>query len=167
MKRLAAPIKIRSALSRNGYARFEMLPGVLAKSDACIQYWPVGDTAMFSRSAGYSIQALTYLAGQPPGKLTGAREIAAVAHIPMPFLWKILRNLSQHKLLRSFKGVRGGYELARPAHKIYLSEILAATPDNGLVATCVLGLGPCEDHNPCALHTSWKDLRSGIEKLMD
>ncbi len=53
---------------------------------------------MFSRSAGYSIQALTYLAGQPPppGKLTGAREIAA-ARIPMPFLWKILRNLSQQK----------------------------------------------------------------------
>jgi len=52
---------------------------------------------MFSRSAGYSIQALTYLAGQPPpGNLTGAREIAA-ARIPMPFLWKIRPNLSQQK----------------------------------------------------------------------
>jgi Rrf2 family iron-sulfur cluster assembly transcriptional regulator len=144
-----------------------MLPGVLAKSDTCIQYWPVGGTAMFSRSAGYSIQALTYLAGQPPGKLTGAREIAAAAGIPMPYLWKILRNLSQQKLLRSFKGVRGGYELARPAHKISVSEILAATPDIGLVATCVLGLGRCDDHNPCALHTSWQDLRAKIENLMD
>jgi hypothetical protein len=27
---------------------------------------------------------------QPPGKLTGAREIAEAAQIPMPFLWKIL-----------------------------------------------------------------------------
>jgi len=122
---------------------------------------------MFSRSAGYSIQALTYLAGQPPGKLTGAREIAAAAGIPIPFLWKILRNLSQQKLVRSFKGVRGGYELARPAHKISISEILAATPDSDLVATCVLGLGRCDDDNPCALHTSWQDLRIKIENLMD
>ena len=70
---------------------------------------------MFSRSAGYAVQALAYLAGQPSGKLTGAREIATATHIPMPFLWKILRNLSRTKLVRSFKGVRGGYELARSA----------------------------------------------------
>jgi Rrf2 family iron-sulfur cluster assembly transcriptional regulator len=121
---------------------------------------------MFSRSAGYSIQALTYLAGQPSGKLTGAREIATASRIPMPYLWKILRNLSQKRLLRSFKGVRGGYELARPAQKISLNEILAATPDNDWLAACVLGLGPCDDHNPCPLHTSWKNLRPEIQEFM-
>jgi len=120
---------------------------------------------MFSRSAGYSIQALTYLAGQPSGKLTGAREIAHASGIPMPFLWKVLRNLSQRKLLRSFKGVHGGYELARPAGKISVGDILAATPDNALVATCLLGLGQCDETTPCPLHTSWQTLRAEIEKL--
>jgi len=57
---------------------------------------------MFSRSAGYAVQALTYLAAQPSGKLTGAREIAETLQIPMPFLWKILRNLTRKKLVRSF-----------------------------------------------------------------
>lgn len=119
---------------------------------------------MLSRSAGYSIQALTYLAGQPSGKLTGAREIAAASRIPVPFLWKILRNLSQQKLLRSFKGVRGGYELARPAHKISVGQILAATPDNDLIASCIFGLERCDEHNPCPLHTSWDTLRTEIER---
>jgi Rrf2 family protein len=94
---------------------------------------------MFSRSTGYSIEALTYLAGQPSGKLTGAREISAAARVPMPFLSKLLRNLSRHKLLRSFKGVRGGYELARPAEKVTIGEILAATSDEGVVRD----LRPC------------------------
>jgi len=31
---------------------------------------------MFSRSSGYAIQALTYLAAQPSGRRVGAREIA-------------------------------------------------------------------------------------------
>ncbi len=119
---------------------------------------------MFSRSAGYAIRALTYLAGQPSGKLTGAREIAAASGIPMPFLWKILRNLSQQKLLRSFKGVRGGYELARPAHKISVGEILAATPNNALVSSCILGLERCDEHHACPLHTSWQTLRTEIER---
>ena len=70
---------------------------------------------MFSRTSGYAIQALTHLAGQPSGKLVGATEMAITLGIPKPFLWKILRRLSQKKLVRSFKGVRGGYELARPA----------------------------------------------------
>lgn len=121
---------------------------------------------MFSRSAGYAIQALTYLAAQPPGKLTGAREIAEEAQIPMPFLWKILRNLSQKKLVRSFKGVRGGYELARAAEKISVTQVLAASPDARHTDYCVLGLAQCNDAAPCPLHESWKTVRSQIDDLL-
>jgi Rrf2 family protein len=121
---------------------------------------------MFSRSAGYAVQALTYLAAQPSGKLTGAREIGAAAKIPMPFLWKILRHLSQEKLLRSFKGVRGGYELARPAEKITLGQILAVTPDSGLASSCVLGLSQCDDKDSCPLHDLWKKVRGEIDEMM-
>jgi Rrf2 family protein len=121
---------------------------------------------MFSRSAGYAIQALTYLATQPSGKLTGAREIGAAAQIPTPFLWKILRHLSQEKLVRSFKGVRGGYELARPAERITLGQMLAVTPDSGLASSCVLGLSQCDDKNPCPLHDRWKKVRGAIDEMM-
>jgi Rrf2 family iron-sulfur cluster assembly transcriptional regulator len=121
---------------------------------------------MFSRSAGYAVQALTYLAAQPSGKLTGAREIADALQLPMPFLWKILRNLSRKKLVRSFKGVRGGYELARSAERISVSEILAASPDAKHSATCVLGLEQCDDRNPCPLHSSWSGVRNQIDELM-
>jgi len=110
------------------------------------------------------VRALTYLAAQPSGKLTGAREIAAEVGIPMPFLWKILRNLSQKKLVRSFKGVRGGYELARAAEKISVSEVLAASPDARHAETCVLGLEQCNDAAPCPLHNSWKGVRSQIDE---
>jgi Rrf2 family transcriptional regulator, iron-sulfur cluster assembly transcription factor len=122
---------------------------------------------MFSRTAGYAVLALTYLAGQPSGRLTGAREIASATQIPMPFLWKVLRNLTRKRLVRSFKGVRGGYELARPANKLTVREVLAASPDADQRGSCVLGLSRCNDDAPCPLHWSWKDLRNQIEKLMD
>ena len=119
---------------------------------------------MFSRSSGYAIQALTYLAAQPSGRLVGAREIATNLQIPMPFLWKILRKLRQEKLVRSFKGVHGGYELARPALSIRLSEILLGGRDSGLLGDCLLGLSTCNDEEPCQLHPHWKDVREQIEK---
>ena len=57
---------------------------------------------MISRPAAYAIRAMTFLAAQPPGKLAGAKEIAAAEHIPIPFLWKILGILAQRRLIRSF-----------------------------------------------------------------
>lgn len=118
---------------------------------------------MYSRSSGYAIQALTYLAAQPSGKLAGAREMAIRLEIPMPFLWKILRKLSEKKLVRSFKGVRGGYELARPARAISVSEILTAGREGDQAGRCVLGLGECDERDPCPLHPQWKSLRKQIE----
>jgi Rrf2 family transcriptional regulator, iron-sulfur cluster assembly transcription factor len=118
---------------------------------------------MFSRSSGYAIQALTYLAAQPSGRLVGAREMATRLEIPMPFLWKILRKLSEKKLVRSFKGVRGGYELARPARAISVSEVLAAGRGTDQIGRCVLGLELCDDRDPCPLHDQWKSLRKQIE----
>jgi Rrf2 family transcriptional regulator, iron-sulfur cluster assembly transcription factor len=118
---------------------------------------------MYSRSSGYAIQALTYLAAQPSGKLIGAREMATRLEIPMPFLWKILRKLSEKKLVRSFKGVRGGYELARPARAISVAEILTAGREGDQAGRCVLGLGECDERDPCPLHPQWKSLRKQIE----
>jgi Rrf2 family iron-sulfur cluster assembly transcriptional regulator len=118
---------------------------------------------MFSRSSGYAIQALTYLAAQPSGKLVGAREMATRLEIPMPFLWKILRKLSEKKLVRSFKGVRGGYELARPARAISVSEVLAAGRGTDQIGRCLLGLELCDERDPCPLHAQWKSLRKQIE----
>jgi Rrf2 family transcriptional regulator, iron-sulfur cluster assembly transcription factor len=121
---------------------------------------------MFARSSGYAVKALTHLAGQPPGKLVGAREMATTLDIPMPFLWKILRRLGQKKLVRSFKGVRGGYQLARPAETIYVREILMASQDNH-VGRCILGFAQCDDQAPCPLHSHWKDLRAEIEHTLE
>lgn len=122
---------------------------------------------MFSRSAEYAIRAMVSLAGQPSGKLTGAREISEAEQIPAPFLWKILQNLARQKLIRSFKGVRGGYELARPATEITLENIIEATDGGDLTERCVLGLAECSEENPCPLHESWKEVRAKLTEMLE
>lgn len=122
---------------------------------------------MFSRSAEYAIRAMVCLAQQPSGKLTGAREVALAEQIPTPFLWKILQNLARQKLIRSFKGVRGGYELARPATEITLENIIEATDGGDLTERCVLGLPECSEENPCPLHESWKEVRAKLTEMLE
>jgi Rrf2 family transcriptional regulator, iron-sulfur cluster assembly transcription factor len=121
---------------------------------------------LFSSAAEYGIRAMTYLALQPAGKLCGAREISQAEKIPMAFLWKILHNLTRRKLIRSFKGVRGGYELAHPADRILLHDIVASTDTGFRPGKCILGLEECNDATACPLHDTWKELRSKLDCML-
>jgi Rrf2 family protein len=124
---------------------------------------------MISRSAAYAIRAMSFLAARPPGKLAGAKEIATAEHIPIPFLWKILGILAQRRLIRSFKGLHGGYELARPAAQITLQDIAGAadnTDSGQTISECVLGLAQCSDQNACPLHGRWKEIRAQLDAML-
>ena len=122
---------------------------------------------VFSKSAEYAVRAMVFLASQPPGKLTGAREIAEAENIPMPFLWKILRQLARQRLIRSFKGLRGGYELAMSPGKIRLSDVVFPTDGLQLKSDCVLGLPDCNEENTCHLHHVWKDIRGRMLHMLE
>jgi Rrf2 family transcriptional regulator, iron-sulfur cluster assembly transcription factor len=122
---------------------------------------------MLSRSTGYALMALVYLAAQPAGRLTGAREIAAATGAPMPFLWKILRQLSERKLTRSSKGVHGGYERARPANLIALAQVVKLTQRQNPATRCFLGEMACDPERACVLHETFAHLRESIQIAFD
>jgi Rrf2 family transcriptional regulator, iron-sulfur cluster assembly transcription factor len=122
---------------------------------------------VFTSSAEYAIRAITHLALLPTGTLAGAREISRAESIPMPFLWKILQKLCRRKLVRSFKGLRGGYELARPAELINLQDLVEATNGDELDGRCVLGLAHCDEARPCPLHDQWKEIRSQMVAMLE
>jgi Rrf2 family protein len=122
---------------------------------------------LFSRTAEYALRAMTFLAMQPPGKLAGAKAISEAENIPMPFLWKILQVLGRHKLIRSFKGLHGGYELARPGDEITLNTVVFATDGTDFSSQCVLGLPRCGQENACPLHDTWKKIRGHLTDMLE
>jgi Rrf2 family iron-sulfur cluster assembly transcriptional regulator len=121
---------------------------------------------IFSHSTEYAIRAIIFLAQQPAGTLVGAREISRAETIPVPFLWKILQKLARQKIVRSFKGLHGGYELARPADQITIQAMLDATDGEHDAGRCVLGLSQCDEAAPCPLHDQWKEIRGQITNLL-
>jgi len=117
-------------------------------------------------STEYAIRAVIHLALLPSGCLAGAQEISREENIPTPFLSKILRKLGRHRLVRSFKGQRGGYELALPASQITLQDLVDATNGDQLEGRCALGLHHCDEANPCALHDQWKTIRAQFQAVL-
>jgi Rrf2 family transcriptional regulator, iron-sulfur cluster assembly transcription factor len=122
---------------------------------------------LFSRATEYAIRAMTFLASQEQGRRAGAREISEAENIPMPFLWKILQILTRRRLVRSFKGMHGGYELVAAADRVPLSAIVSATDGTDFRDSCVLGLPECDNRNPCPLHEQWKSVRASAISMLD
>jgi Rrf2 family protein len=82
-----------------------------------------------SRTVGYAIVALAELANAPPGSVVPSRKLAEAGSIPDRFLLQILRSLVSCGVLRSTRGVVGGYTLARCLDEISLLEVIEALED--------------------------------------
>ena len=72
----------------------------------------------------YALLALIFLARQNVTIVTPADRIARAQEIPLKFLEQILIALRRAGFVKSSKGMRGGYSLARPANQICLAEII-------------------------------------------
>ena len=79
-----------------------------------------------SAKADYALRACVELAAaEGDGPVKGER-IAQAQEIPLKFLENILGDLRHAGLVRSQRGVEGGYWLARPAEEITLAEVIRA-----------------------------------------
>jgi Rrf2 family protein len=79
-----------------------------------------------SRSTGYGILALGYIAQHLDEKIILSQSIAKEYNIPLEYLLKIMQQLVRANILRSKRGPRGGFSMARPANKISFLQIIEA-----------------------------------------
>jgi Rrf2 family protein len=79
-----------------------------------------------SRSTGYGILAAGYIARNQQDGIVLSQTISKEYNIPLEYLLKIMQQLVRANILRSKRGPRGGFVLARPTSKISLLDIIEA-----------------------------------------
>ena len=104
-----------------------------------------------STRGDYAARALLSLALHGSDQPTSVKEIAERTTLPQPYLEQILLAVKGAGLVRSKRGVGGGYVLARPAEEITLAEIVAAV--EGPLTTLMEEHDHCEGH--CVLQEVW------------
>jgi len=82
--------------------------------------------SFFNSKLRYALCAALDLAMQPGTIACQSREIALRQHIPGPYLDQILASLKGAGLIRSIRGAGGGYNLARPADRITVGDVVRA-----------------------------------------
>ncbi|MGZ4779301.1 MAG: RrF2 family transcriptional regulator [Thermoanaerobaculia bacterium] len=76
-----------------------------------------------SRVTDYGLLASVYLA-RKEGEVVSAREIAEFYHLPVPMITKVLKALNHGGVIRSQRGVAGGYFFDGDAEAVTLGQLL-------------------------------------------
>ena len=79
-----------------------------------------------SRSTGYALVAVGYIAKHKEQKIILSNTISEEYNIPLEYLLKIMQQLVRANVLRSKRGPRGGFSLAKPIKKITMLEVIEA-----------------------------------------
>ena len=74
----------------------------------------------------YAFQALGYLGNQELTRWVSSEEISEATGVHRPYLVRILAALSAKGVVKSKKGIGGGYALARKPALISLCEVVRA-----------------------------------------
>ncbi len=77
-----------------------------------------------SKKAEYAMRALLAMARDPETSTFAIQDIATREKIPLKFLEQILLNLKNGGLLRSKRGVGGGYQFQKAPARITLREVI-------------------------------------------
>jgi len=121
-----------------------------------------------SRKSDYALRALVFISAQKPEKKSSISEIAEAESIPRDFLAKILKELTRAGILKSFQGVTGGYQLAKPKDTISFLDVIEAMEGPLQVNLCAgakndCGCGRFED---CAMKAFWDEVQEGLVKTL-
>src|SRR5437899_1963826 len=99
----------------------------------------------------------------------GPPDIAERTGLPQPYLEQILLALKGAGLVRSKRGVGGGYVLAREPAAITLGDIVSAV--DGPIVLGDFGEphknGACDHEGQCVLLSVWQGVSNEMRRLLD
>jgi len=125
------------------------------------------DPVRISAKTDYAIRAAAELATATDQVWVKTEAVANAQDIPLPFLLNILAELRLAGLVRSRRGVDGGYQLARPAQLVTVADIIRAI--DGPLAN-IAGSRPEEVAYTGAasgLRDTWVALRATMRSVLE
>ena len=124
-----------------------------------------------SKRGEYGLRALQDLAAHYGEGPIPNKDLAERNNIPSRFLEQILLTLKHGQIVRSQKGPRGGYYLARPPQQITLAEAVRLLDGPLAPISCVseTAFEPCgcPDMEACGLRRVMKEVRDAVAEMME
>lgn len=124
---------------------------------------------IISTRGRYGLRALLEIATQPKGRPLAIRDISEKQQMSVTYLEQILHKLKNAGIVKSLRGVKGGYVLAKDVNKITVSQIINALDGPISISKCdtpELREKSCIGPEACVSRILWKRLEDLIDKTL-
>jgi Rrf2 family cysteine metabolism transcriptional repressor len=95
------------------------------------------------------------------------RQLADRQCLSLKYMEQIIPLLKASGLIRSARGARGGYVLAKKPSEISLRDIVEALEGAWSLVDCVDDPGLCDRTEECVAYDVWNDIQTAIYKILD
>ncbi len=124
-----------------------------------------------TKKTEYALMALAHLA-RHDARVCSTREMARHYRIPHALLMNIMKRMTQHDLVTSVRGARGGYRLALPPDCITLAQLIRALEGPVRLVQCADHDGtasgnPCELNGCCSIQPTLLQIHDEFEAFLD
>ena len=128
--------------------------------------------AVLTRKSKYGLKALLLLAREHDRGPLAASQIAAREGIPEKFLQGILLDLGRRGIVRSKRGLGGGYRLARDPEAVNFGEVIRLLEGPLALTPCVSQTAyqrcdECADERRCGIRLVMKDVRDETARILE
>ena len=127
---------------------------------------------MLAQRTRYALRSLLYLAEEQDGAPVQLARIAETQRVPPKYLELIMLDLKKAALVRSTRGPKGGYRLARAPAEISFGEIVRVMEGPIALVSCASvnfyePCGDCKDEASCAIRKAFAILRDQTTNFLD
>lgn len=118
-----------------------------------------------TRETDYAMRCVLYLSGRQD-KIVMVDEISREMALPKSFLSKLLQKLVKSGIVKSFRGVKGGFQLNRSPKDINLLDVIESIEGVIALNACAVDSNVCGFSGTCGVHRIWVTLRGQINELL-
>ncbi len=118
----------------------------------------------------YGLRCMINIAKNGPAEPVSIQRIAKDEGLPRTYVEQLLLKLRRSGLIKSVRGTRGGYLLARSPQSINMKEIIEALEGNVFEIVCERrsrSRTKCKYDGTCALNGVWHSLRDRVTETLE
>jgi Rrf2 family protein len=120
-----------------------------------------------TRQTEYAIRGLQDLTRRSTDAPVQLKVIAGSCEVSEAFLAKIFQMLAQAGIVKSHRGVKGGFSLGRPAGEITLREVVEVCEGGIVLNHCLRKVDPCNRKEHCQVSRVWAEAQEALTGALE
>jgi FeS assembly SUF system regulator len=104
--------------------------------------------------ADYALLITDYLATANDSLCT-TEKISKATHLPIATVRKLLKKLVDARLVKSYRGINGGYSLSSSPNNISIADVIIAVEGPIAITECAASGERCSLSKECHLKSNW------------